>query len=115
MHELGVVFQVIRMVEDVCKENNLTEVSSVTLELGELSTVIESYLRDVWKWAVLKRSEHMKEAKLYVQTIPGITYCEDCQNKYQTRKYGKTCPVCGSMRTYLIQGNEFNIKEIEAC
>lgn len=115
MHELGVVFQVIKMVEEVCSENELTEVSSVTLELGELSTVIEDYLRDVWKWAVLKRSEHMKEAKLYVQIIPGITYCEDCKNKYQTKRYGKICPICNSTRTYLIQGNEFNIKEIEAC
>ena len=53
MHELGVVFQVIKMVEEVCEENDLTEISSVTLELGEVSTVIEKYLYDVWKWAEL--------------------------------------------------------------
>lgn len=115
MHELGVVFQIIKMVEEVCRENDLTEVSSVTLELGEVSTVIEDYLQDVWKWAVLKRSEHMKGAKLYVQTIPAITYCQDCQKQYATKKYGKICPACQSERTYLLQGNEFNIKEIEAC
>ena len=46
MHELGVVFQVIKMVEEVCEENDLTEISSVTLELGEVSTVIEKYLYD---------------------------------------------------------------------
>ena len=49
MHELGVVFHVIKMVEEICEENNLTEIESVTLELGEVSTVIESYLHDVWK------------------------------------------------------------------
>ena len=36
MHELGVVFHVIKMVEEIVSENNLTEVSSVTLELGEV-------------------------------------------------------------------------------
>lgn len=115
MHELGVVFHVIKMVENVVAENDLTEVSSVTIELGEVSTVIPSYLHDAWKWAVLKRSEHMKEAKLIIETIPAITYCEDCGKEYGTVEYGKTCPHCGSEHTYLKQGNEFSVKEIEAC
>ncbi len=115
MHELGVVFHVIKMVEEICEENNLTEIESVTLELGEVSTVIESYLHDVWKWAVVNRSEHMKTAKLYVEQIPAITYCEDCGKTYGTVEHGKICPYCGSEHTYLQQGNEFNIKEIEGC
>ncbi len=40
MHELGVVFRVLDMVEEVAAENELTEVESVTLELGEVTTVI---------------------------------------------------------------------------
>ena len=114
MHELGVVFHIIKVVEDLCEENSLTEVKSVTLQLGEVSTVIESYLHDVWKWAVLNKSTHMKEAQLLVETIPAITYCEACGEKYSTVQYGKLCPHCGSEKTYLLQGSEFNIKEIEA-
>jgi hydrogenase nickel incorporation protein HypA/HybF len=114
MHELGVVFHIIKSVEQVVAENDLNEVSSVTLELGEVSTVIPSYLHDVWKWAVLNRSEHMKEARLLIETLPAVTYCEDCKREYATVEYGKTCPHCGSSHTYLLRGNEFNIKEIEA-
>lgn len=115
MHELGVVFHVIKKVEEVCVENDLTQVSSVTLELGEVSTVIEEYLQDVWKWAVEKRSEHMHGCELFVETIPAITFCEGCNQEYPTVAHGKTCPHCGSKETYLVQGNEFNIKEIEGC
>lgn len=115
MHELGVVFHVIKMVENVVAENDLTEVASVTIELGEVSTVIPSYLQDAWKWAVLKRSEHMKEAKLIIETIPAITYCEDCGKEYSTVEHAKICPHCRSEHTYLKQGNEFSVKEIEAC
>ena len=115
MHELGVVFHVIKMVEEIVEENSLTEVDAVTLELGEVSTVIESYLHDVWKWAVKNRSEHMHKAKLLVETIPAITFCEDCKQEYGTVAHGKICPHCGSEHTYLLQGNEFNIKEISAC
>ncbi|MDD6157234.1 MAG: hydrogenase maturation nickel metallochaperone HypA [Lachnospiraceae bacterium] len=113
MHELGVVFHVIKMVEEVAEENDLTEVQSVTLQLGEVSTVIESYLQDVWKWAVKNRSQHMQEAKLIVEKIPAITFCEDCMQEYGTVEHGKICPHCGSEHTYLLQGNEFMIKEIE--
>ena len=27
--------------------------------------------------------------------------------------HGKTCPYCGSLRTYLVQGQEVMVKEIE--
>ena len=48
-----------------------------------------------------------------IETIPGITYCEDCKETYETVKYAKVCPYCGSKHTYLVQGNEFSIKQIE--
>ena len=114
MHELGVVFHVIKKVEAVAVENNITEVKSVTLEIGEVSTVIEDYLRKCWRWSIEKKSEFLKETELIVEKIPAITYCEDCENTYSTIEYGKTCPYCGSSETYLVQGNEFSIKEIEA-
>ena len=115
MHELGVVFHVIKTVENVAKENNLTEIKSVTLEIGEVSTVIEEYLRKCWKWSTEKKSTMMKQTELLVEKIPAITYCEDCGQNYSTVEHGKKCPHCGSDHTYLLQGNEFNIKEIEAC
>ena len=46
MHELGTVFYVIEQVEKVCKENDLTTVGSVTLEIGEVSGIIPMYIQD---------------------------------------------------------------------
>lgn len=112
MHELGVVFYVIDDVKKVAIENNVERVHSVTLELGEVSTVIPYYLEDCWNWAV-KKHELLTDCKLKIETIEAITYCENCQQNYPTVKHGKICPHCGSERTYLIRGNEFNIKEIE--
>ena len=34
MHELGTVMYIIRTVEDCCRENQLTRVASVTLQVG---------------------------------------------------------------------------------
>ncbi len=113
MHELGIVFHVIKTIEEVAEEQGLTEVSSVTLEVGEVSTVIPEYLEDCWKWAC-KKHELMKNSVLKHEIIKGVTYCEDCQKTYETVKYAKICPYCKSENTYLIQGNEVQIKEIEA-
>ena len=44
MHELGIVFHIIRTVEDVAKESHVARIQRVTLQLGEVSGVVESYL-----------------------------------------------------------------------
>lgn len=114
MHELGIVFQIIKGVEKTAKENGLTKVASVTVELGEVSTVIPHYLTDCWRWAADK-NDLTREAELLIEGIPAVTYCESCEKTYGTVKYGKICPHCGSEKTWLLQGNQVMIKEIEGC
>lgn len=111
MHELGVVFYVIRDVKNVALENRAERVESVTLEIGQVSGVVHDLLRDCWRWAV-KKEPIMDEAELLIEEIPAVTRCEACGEEYETVRYAKICPRCGSDRTYLIQGSEFNIKEI---
>ena len=113
MHELGTVFYVIEQVEQVCKDNDLTVVGSVTLEIGEVSGIIPEYIVDCWEWAK-KKNNFVKDAEIRIETLEAVTYCEDCQKTYPTMKYKKICPYCGSEHTYLLTGNEYNIKEIEA-
>lgn len=114
MHELGVVFHIIKGVEKTAAENGLTDIASVTVELGQVSTVIPHYLTDCWKWAV-KKTELLQNASLLIEEIPAVTWCDSCSKTYDTVKHGKTCPHCGSGKTWLMQGSEVNIKEIEAC
>lgn len=112
MHELGVVFHIMDSLEKVAEENQVTGISKVVLELGEVSTVLEDYLLSCWKWAIKKR-ELFAESELVVEKLPAITWCDDCKKTYPTVGYGKICPYCKSSKTWLLQGNEFNIKEIE--
>ena len=52
MHELGIVFHIMDSLESVAKDNSLSAISSVTVEVGEVSTVIPDYLTDCWAWAI---------------------------------------------------------------
>ena len=106
------VFHIIKTLKNTAVENNVEKINKVTLQLGEVSTVIPHYLSDCWKWAAAK-TELLSGAELIIETIPAVTYCEDCGREYPTVEHGRTCPYCGSEKTYLLRGNEFMIKEIE--
>ncbi len=112
MHELGVTFHIMDTLERVAKENQVEKINKVTLELGEVSTVIPEYLTKCWGWASKKRPL-FDGAELIIEKWPAITYCEDCKETFSTVEHGKICPHCKSENTYLLQGNEFNIKDIE--
>ncbi|MDE6441813.1 MAG: hydrogenase maturation nickel metallochaperone HypA [Clostridia bacterium] len=113
MHELGVVFHCIKQVNEVAAENKVKKINSVTVEIGEVSTVIPYYFEDCWNWAV-KKETVLKDAKIIIETIKAVTHCENCGKDYPTVEHGKTCPHCGSENTFLLTGNEIMIKQIEA-
>lgn len=112
MHELGTIVYVIDTVEKIAAENKLTEVASVTLEVGEVSGIVPSYLADFWLYA-RKKSELLEETELKIETLPAVTFCQDCKQTYPTVEFAKECPHCHSTNTFLVTGNEYNIKEIE--
>lgn len=112
MHELGIVFHVIDSLEKIKNENNITEIKVVTLELGEVSGVLDTYLIECWNWAI-KKSDFLKNSRLEIETIKAVTICEKCNHEYSTVTYGKKCPNCQSENTHLITGNETNILRIE--
>ena len=112
MHELGIVFYIIRDVKKAAQENGVNHVETVVMNIGEVSTVVPQYLTDCWRWAADKE-DVLRGAELRCEIIPAITHCEDCGLDYPTVKHGKTCPGCGSEKTFLVQGNEVEIKQIE--
>ena len=112
MHELGVVFHIVKEVEKIALKNHVDKIKSVTLDIGEVSTIVNPYLVDCWNWAS-KKSPILDGAKLKINTIKAVTHCDDCGKDYKTIKYGKICPRCKSPNTYLLRGNETTIKQIE--
>lgn len=112
MHELGLVMKVIDEAEQVARANNVKRVLKLTLEVGEVSSIVPSYFTDCFEWAK-RKTEYLKDAELNMIILKGISYCNDCKQTYSTTEYAKKCPYCGSDDTYLVTGNELNIKDLE--
>ena len=113
MHELGIVTHVAKTLDELAEENRITKIGSVTLQVGEVSGIITDYFVDCWNYFKV-RHPVLKEAEMKIETVSAVTWCDDCRQKYETVRYGRICPYCGSERTWLLQGNECVIKEIEA-
>lgn len=112
MHELGIVFYIIRDVKKAAQENGVEHVKTVVMNIGEVSTVVPEYIMDCWRWAADKE-DLLRGCELRCNILPAVTYCEDCGKEYPTVEHGRICPYCGSEKTYLVKGNEVEIKEIE--
>ena len=112
MHELGIVKNVVEQVEKVAKENGVKKVLKLNMEIGEVSSIVPELFTDAFEW-LKKRTDTMQETELNLVILQGISYCRSCRKTYETTKYAKECPYCKGNDTYLVTGNEINIKDIE--
>lgn len=113
MHELGVVFEVIKKVEAIVKANGLTQVDTIVLQIGELSSMIPRYIEACYPAAV--DGTMLEATKLKIEILPGKALCNDCKLEYNFNEQQMRCPTCGCERFALLGGKEFMIKEIIAC
>lgn len=113
MHELGVMIEVIRTVEEFARENGLTKIDTLVLQIGELSSIIPRYVEACYPAAVDGTLLH--ETKLKIEILPGNARCTQCGKVYNLMQNDRACPDCGSREWELLGGREFMIKEIVAC
>lgn len=110
MHELGIVYEVIKVVDHFVKENEIKKVEKIVLEIGQLSQAIPRFIEECYPAAV--DGTPYETTKLEIETIPAEGECKVCQMYYNIIEEKKICPDCGSESFELITGEEFNIKEI---
>ncbi len=113
MHEMGIIVHLAKTLDQLAADNGLSRIGSVTVQVGEVSGIVTDLFTEAWEYFTRKRPV-LDGSVLKLETIPAVTYCDGCGRNYETVKYGRTCPHCGSTETWLIQGNECIIKEIEA-
>ncbi|MCR5552052.1 MAG: hydrogenase maturation nickel metallochaperone HypA [Oscillospiraceae bacterium] len=113
MHEMGIVLHLAKTLDETAAEEHLARIGSVTLQVGEVSGILTDYFQECWDYFKV-RHPVLKDTELILETIPAVTWCDNCKRTYETVKYGRECPYCHSGETWLLRGNECIIKEIEA-
>jgi hydrogenase nickel incorporation protein HypA/HybF len=112
LHELGVVIEVVKTVENFARKNKLTKIDTVVLQIGELSSMVPKYIEACYPVAI--DGTMLEATKLKVEILPGNVICKNCNKVYNLIQNSKECPYCKNKRWELLCGKEFLIKEIVA-
>ncbi len=112
MHELGLMDAVMKTVGRIVKEEGLTHVSRIVLEIGELSGAVPHFITDCYK-AVVADTQY-QDTELVLEMAPGIARCNDCQIKFRIDMEELCCPTCSGKNLTPLAGKDLTIKEIEA-
>lgn len=113
MHELGIVYEVIKIVDNFAKNNNISKVEKIVLEVGQLSQAIPRFIEECYPAAV--DNTPYENTKLEILIVDADAKCKECGEIYNIVEKRKVCPQCSAEKFDLISGEEFNIKEVLAC
>ena len=110
MHEIGVVRSMLQTIDEFCKENGVTEIEEIVLDIGELSLVIPKYVEEIYP-TVVKGTKY-ENTKLVINEIPGMAECDECDEVFNVVENKGYCPNCGSFEKQVLTGEDFTIREI---
>lgn len=111
MHEIGVLYQVVRSVEKIAVQNKVEKVAAISLEVGELSGILPVFLEKYYP-VVIEQSDCLRDSKLLLEVIPGEAICNKCDTSFNVMKNEGCCPICNSRDKTILGGKDFLIKEI---
>jgi hydrogenase nickel incorporation protein HypA/HybF len=113
LHEVGIMIEVVKTVENFARKNGVTKVETLVLQIGELSSTIPRYVEACYPAAV--EGTLLQDTILKIEVMPGNGMCKECNKVFNLIANSNTCPKCGSNHWELLSGKEFMIKEIVAC
>lgn len=107
------MIEVVKTVENFAKQNQLTKIDKLVLQIGELSSMIPRYIEACYPAAV--DGTMLQNTKLEIEVLPGNGICRNCNKVFNLIENNNKCPHCGSNDWEILCGKEFMIKEIVAC
>lgn len=111
MHELGLCDALLKMVVRIAEEDGeVSEIESVTVEIGELSGVVPRFMEECWT-AVVDQTPY-EHTKLVIEMKKGKLICESCGKLFPGTVETRRCPFCESPKLTPAEGRGMLLKEI---
>ena len=112
MHEMGIVQNIMDIVEQQAKMHKATKIVSVALEFGMLTAVQPDAVR--FAFEVLSNGGMAEGARLDITIIPIKVRCLECGKETVMEDYQPFCPACSSAGIQIIEGrDEMRIVSLE--
>jgi hydrogenase nickel incorporation protein HypA/HybF len=111
MHELSICRQIISQVKQIVQQHKALAAESITLNIGPLSGVEASLLKQAFPFAAAQTIAENSE--LIIEELPVVIQCKQCGMKTSTSPNKLVCSHCGDCHTQLISGDEMLLASVE--
>jgi hydrogenase nickel incorporation protein HypA/HybF len=110
MHELSIAQSILVIAEKAVPANNVTVVTGVSIEIGELSGIEIDALE--FAFSIIKADTILAQAELKIEIVKGEAVCLDCHSIFHLSAYGTCCPQCSSYSMKITKGKEMKVINI---
>jgi hydrogenase nickel incorporation protein HypA/HybF len=111
MHEMALAEGVLQLIEDAARAQAFSRVSTIWLEIGQLSGVEAEAMR--FCFDAVARGSLAEGARLEVIATPGSGWCAHCAASVVLTEVFGACPRCGRYQVRVTGGMEMRVKELE--
>ncbi|OIP14592.1 MAG: hydrogenase maturation nickel metallochaperone HypA [Comamonadaceae bacterium CG_4_9_14_3_um_filter_60_33] len=111
MHEMSLAEGVLQLIEDAARKDAFTKVTTVWLEIGQLSGVEPQAM--TFCFDAVTRDSVAEGAKLEIIATPGQGWCMACAKTVPMTEVFGECPDCGGYQLQVTGGTEMRVKELE--
>ena len=112
MHEMSLCQGIFDAVLPVARENGASAITSITLDIGEMTMVVAEALQ--FAFDVLGEDEPLLSgATLHMNFITPRSVCLECGCEFEHDRFHIRCTRCGSAATSLVAGRELDVASME--
>ena len=104
---------VLQLIEDAAREQEFAKVTTVWLEIGQLSGVEVEAMK--FCFDAVTRDSIADGASLEIIALPGAGWCMECSLTVSMAEVFGECPHCGGHRLQVTGGTEMRVKELEVA
>lgn len=113
MHEMSLAEGVLQLIEDSARQQDFSRVSTVWLEIGQLSGVEVDAMK--FCFDAVTRGSVADGARLEIIALPGTGWCMACSINVPMAEIFGECPQCGGHQMQVTGGTEMRVKELEVA
>lgn len=111
MHEISLVRNIFHTLEAEFPQR-VHEIRGIYLKVGLLANIQPILMQNAFE-AVLEDEPQYKKAKLYIEMLPILVYCEHCKKNSEVHHYSFKCSYCKQPCAQIVQGEELLITKVE--
>jgi hydrogenase nickel incorporation protein HypA/HybF len=110
MHELSIAQSILSIVENAAPQNPDATITSVKLQIGELSGIELEALK--FALSITKNDTILKDAEFDIEIVRGEAECPHCKTVFPMHYYGASCPSCNNYFITVLKGREMKVLNI---